>query len=123
MSCLTHLSAGPALATPADIAAGSNKPNEHKHASWKHVFATGRQRFYFAFFIFWLVVNIALLGLVSQQIHAHGHQMSDWPTGKYQHAMGLLLFTTIFSTIIGVFHAWLNLPILMFLFFVSASAG
>ena len=59
---------------------------------------------------------------MSQQIHAHGHQKRDWPTGEYQHAVGLLLFTTIFSTIIGVFHAWLNLSILMFLFLVSHAA-
>jgi uncharacterized membrane-anchored protein len=92
--------------------------SQRKKISVRHIFRSKRQIFYFAFFLLWCAVDIALLGLVSQQIHAHGSQKSDWPTGKYQHAMGLLLFSTIFALIIGIFHAWLNLPILLFLFFV-----
>ena len=91
--------------------------------SFKTLFSTKRQIFWFVFFVLWCAIDVALLGLVSQQIHNHGSQMNDWPTGQYQHAMGLLLFATIFSLIVGIFHFKLNLPALLFLFLVSHSSA
>jgi hypothetical protein len=83
------------------------------------LFATRRQIAFFAFFILWLCIDISALGLVSQQIHKYGNSYLNYPSGMYYHALGLLLFTSIVGLLYGLFHAWLNLPLMMIIFFVS----
>jgi hypothetical protein len=66
------------------------------------------------------MIDIALLGLVSQQIHRHGGQnVFDWPGQEYGHAMGLLLFVSIFGLLVTIFHWAFSSGIYAILFIVS----
>lgn len=66
------------------------------------------------------MIDIALLGLVSQQIHRHGGQNTfDWPGQEYGHAMGLLLFVSIFGLLVTIFHWVFSSGIYVVLFLVS----
>jgi len=63
-------------------------------------------------------IAVALLGLTSQQIHRHGGQNTfDYPGKEYGHAMGLLLFTAIFSLLVSVFH-WVFSPRVYIILFI-----
>ncbi len=84
------------------------------------LFSTGRERFWLGFFILFLAIDIAELGLVSEQIHKHGGQNRfDWPGQEYGHVMGLMLFTTIFALLFGIFHWAAGLTVYLVVFFVS----
>ncbi|WVN85363.1 uncharacterized protein L203_100508 [Cryptococcus depauperatus CBS 7841] len=85
----------------------------HRRFSARNLFSSTRHIIYVIHFALWIAIDIALLGLVSQQIHRHGRSQGNWPNGKYQHAMGLLLFSTIIGLLFGIFH-W-ALPLVMYL--------
>ncbi|RXK36510.1 hypothetical protein M231_06232 [Tremella mesenterica] len=87
---------------------GSAKP-ESKKLNYSLIFSTSRQIFWFILFVLFIAVDVAELGLVSQQIHKYGRYAQNWPTGQYQHAMGLLLFSSIISLLFGIFHWALSL--------------
>ncbi|WVQ97565.1 hypothetical protein IAU59_004679 [Kwoniella sp. CBS 9459] len=99
-------------------APGSGDSASGPRPSLKVVFSTARQVFYACFFILWFCIDVAELGLVSQQIHKHGRETADWPTGKVQHAMGLLLFSTIFGLLFCIFHWALGLGLYLPVFFM-----
>ncbi|ORY32233.1 hypothetical protein BCR39DRAFT_564269 [Naematelia encephala] len=88
-------------------------------AAPKSLFKSSRQIFYFSFFILWICIDVALLGLVSQQLHKYGNTYTNYPTGEYYHALGLLLFATIFALIIGLFHWVLNLGMFLVIFIAN----
>lgn len=94
--------------------------NEVPKTAMGRLFATRRQIYIFAFFIFYLCVNISLLGLVSEQLHKYGNEWTRYPDGRWYHALGLGLFVGIFFTLFGIFHAWLGHKIYLFLFFAGA---
>ncbi|WWD17732.1 hypothetical protein CI109_102173 [Kwoniella shandongensis] len=77
----------------------------------RSVFSTTRQTFYAVFFILWFAIDVSLLGLVSQQIHKYGQEQSNYPSGKYQHALGLLLFSTLIGLLFSIFHWALGLTV------------
>ncbi|CAK9784943.1 hypothetical protein CC85DRAFT_283928 [Cutaneotrichosporon oleaginosum] len=83
------------------------------------LFSTRRQILIFSFYIFFLCVNISLLGLVSHQIHKHGNVWTAYPDGRFYHALGLGLFVGIFLTLVGISHAYLNHMVLMFAHFAA----
>ncbi|GMK57168.1 hypothetical protein CspeluHIS016_0400020 [Cutaneotrichosporon spelunceum] len=83
-------------------------------------FSTGRQIFIFCFYIFYLAFNIAFLGMVSDQLHRYGNVWTNYPDGRWYHSLGLGLFIGIFFTMVGMGHAWLNHPLLMFCHFAGA---
>lgn len=66
------------------------------------------------------MIDIALLGLVSEQIHKHGGQNKfDWPGQMYGHAMGLLLAGAILGLLVTVFHWVFSNTVYLVLFLVS----
>lgn len=66
------------------------------------------------------MIDIALLGLVSQQMHRHGGQDKfDWPGQEYGHAMGLLLFISIFGLLVTIFHWAFSSTAYIIIFLVS----
>ena len=101
------------------ISVGAQKQEKTEEFNFRGLFRTPRQIFYIVFFILYGAIDIANMGLVSQQIHNHPRSMDSWPTGKYQHAMGLLLCATIIGLLIAIFHYWLNIVMLMFFLLVS----
>ncbi|WVF70341.1 hypothetical protein IAT40_005131 [Kwoniella sp. CBS 6097] len=104
------------MARPAAPAPGAGDHASRSRPSLKQIFSTSRQVFYACFFILWFCIDVAELGLVSQQIHKHGRELDDWPTGKVQHAMGLLLFSTLFGLLFCLFHWALGLTLYLPLF-------
>ncbi|WWC99844.1 hypothetical protein V866_006752 [Kwoniella sp. B9012] len=116
------------MAKSAPVPGSKKATSSRPRPSVKSIFSTSRQAFYASFFILWFCIDVAELGLVSQQIHKYGRFAENWPTGKYQHAMGLLLFTTIIGLLFSIFHWALGLtmylPIfLMFGVFWGTGAG
>ncbi|KAK8866066.1 hypothetical protein IAR55_001217 [Kwoniella newhampshirensis] len=93
---------------PAGDAAPVARPSRFPIRS---VFSTTRQIIYATLFILWFAIDVSLLGLVSQQIHKYGRDQSNYPTGKYQHALGLLLFSTLIGLVFCIFHWALNLAL------------
>ncbi|WVQ85107.1 hypothetical protein IAT38_007272 [Cryptococcus sp. DSM 104549] len=94
----------------------------------KSVFSTRRQIIYAVLFILWFCIDVSLLGLVSQQIHKYGRELDNYPTGKYQHALGLLLFSTLAGLLFSIFHWALGLTIYLPIFlafgaFFGTAAG
>ncbi|ODO11644.1 hypothetical protein I350_00428 [Cryptococcus amylolentus CBS 6273] len=85
------------------------------------LFGTARHIFYIVFFTLWLCIDIALLGLVSEQIHKHGRDYNNYPDGRYYHALGLLLFSTIVGLIFGIFHFKLGLTMYLPIFLAFAA--
>ncbi|WWC66393.1 uncharacterized protein I206_100295 [Kwoniella pini CBS 10737] len=85
-------------------APGSESQTSRPKFSFKNVFSTGRQTFWAVFFILWFCIDVAELGLVSQQLHKYGNQTISYPTGEYYHALGLLLFSTIIGLLFCLFH-------------------
>lgn len=77
--------------------------------SVRSLFSSTRHIFYVVLFTLWICIDIALLGLVSEQIHKYGRYRENYPTGKYQNALGLLLFSTIIGLLFGIFHWALGL--------------
>lgn len=66
------------------------------------------------------MIDAALLGLTSQQIHRHGGQNTfDWPAAEYGHVMGLMLFTAVFGLLVSLFHWYFSVGTYIFLFLVS----
>lgn len=53
------------------------------------LFSTKRQILIFSFFVFYLMVNFSLLGLVSEQLHKYGNVWTNYPDGRWYHALGL----------------------------------
>lgn len=65
------------------------------------------------------MIDAALLGLTSQQIHRHGGQNTfDWPGAEYGHIMGVLLFVSVFGLVVSMFHWYFAVGTYMFLFLV-----
>ncbi|KGB77465.1 hypothetical protein I307_05889 [Cryptococcus deuterogattii 99/473] len=81
----------------------------HRRFSVRALFRSTRHIFYVILFTLWICIDIALLGLVSQQIHKYGRFRENYPSGKYQNALGLLLFSTIVGLLFGIFHWALGL--------------
>ncbi|WOO78097.1 uncharacterized protein LOC62_01G001650 [Vanrija pseudolonga] len=83
------------------------------------IFWTGRQRFIFSYYVFYGILDVALLGLVSWNLHKHGNTWTNYPDGMYYHALGLGLFTTIFTLLFTIFHWALGHLLLTLTFFAS----
>lgn len=98
------------MARARAAAPGSDTPKVKKNYDWSALFR-GRHLVYFVLFLLWTIFDIVELGLVSQQIHQHGQTASNWPSAEYQHAMGLLLFSTIIGLLWGLFHWFVSLSL------------
>ncbi|OWZ31226.1 hypothetical protein LQV05_002903 [Cryptococcus neoformans] len=94
------------MSPPADPEATA--PHRRRF-SVRSLFSSTRHIFYVVLFTLWICIDIALLGLVSEQIHKYGRYRENYPTGKYQNALGLLLFSTIIGLLFGIFHWALGL--------------
>ncbi|KAL1408019.1 hypothetical protein Q8F55_004816 [Vanrija albida] len=81
------------------------------------IFWTQRQRFIFAYYVFYAIIDVTLLGLISWNIHKHGNTWTNYPNGMYYHALGLGLFATIFTLLVSIFHWALGHLLLTFTFF------
>ncbi|WRT64300.1 uncharacterized protein IL334_001231 [Kwoniella shivajii] len=88
----------------AAAAPGAGRKTATPRPSIRKIFGIGRQIFWASFFILWFCIDVAELGLVSQQIHKYGRETADWPTGEFYHAIGLLLFSTIIGLLFCIFH-------------------
>ncbi|WVR06003.1 hypothetical protein IAU60_003031 [Kwoniella sp. DSM 27419] len=104
------------MARPAAPTPGGNANTARTRPSLRKIFSTPRQIFYACFFILWFCIDAAELGLVSQQIHNHGRNESDWPTGQLQHGMGLLLFSSLISLVFCLFHWGVGLSLYLPIF-------
>ncbi|GFZ43685.1 hypothetical protein JCM24511_01405 [Saitozyma sp. JCM 24511] len=91
------------MARPAAPVPGSEK-HAKARTNYAQIFNQKRQIVWFALFVLWLCIDIAELGLVSQQIHERTRDVSSWPNAETQNAMGLLLFACIISLLFGLFH-------------------
>lgn len=107
-----------ALADPPAPLAGSEKRAKTR-TNYAQIFNQKRQIVWFALFVLWLCIDIAELGLVSQQIHERTRDVSSWPNAETQNAMGLLLFACIISLLFGLFHWAASLFMYHVLFLVS----
>ncbi|WWC86412.1 uncharacterized protein L201_001289 [Kwoniella dendrophila CBS 6074] len=104
------------MARSAPVPGGSTKTHKPR-PTLRQIFSTSRQIFYACFFILWFCIDVAELGLVSEQIHKYGGRESvNWPTGKYGHAIGLLLFSTIIGLLFGIFHWFVGLTMYLPIF-------
>jgi hypothetical protein len=83
------------------------------------LFSTTRQVLIFSFFILWCCIDVALLGLISEQITKFGNNAENYPSGMYYHALGLGLFATIFYLIVGLTNWALGHLPLTFLMFTA----
>jgi len=91
------------MAHPRAPAPGSDTPKVKTSRDYKSIFR-GRHLVYFILFVLWTSIDIAELGLVSQQINKYGQASQNWPSAEYYHAMGLLLFTSVIGLVWGIFH-------------------
>lgn len=88
----------------------------HRRFSVRTLFSSTRHIFYVVLFTLWICIDIALLGLVSEQIHKYGRYRENYPTAQYQNALGLLLFSTIIGLLFGIFHWALGLTMYLPIF-------
>lgn len=85
----------------------------------RKLFSTARERVWLGFFILFGCIDVALLGLVSYIIHSHRNESSDYPGAEFYHAIGLLLFVSIFGLLIALSHAYLPLVMVMLALLVT----
>jgi len=105
----------------APRAARPDEPKAKKNIQVSRIFSSSRMIFYFVLWTLYFCIDVAMLGLVSQQVHKYGGQNRfNYPTQEYGHAMGLLLFSAVFGLIISLAHWFFSLNLYLPLFLALA---
>ncbi|TFK23875.1 hypothetical protein FA15DRAFT_641893 [Coprinopsis marcescibilis] len=67
-----------------------------------------RSVFYGIVFFLIFAQTVAILGLVSYELHKYGNGYANYASMEYKHALGLLLFGSLLSLLIVLPHLWLG---------------
>ncbi|KAL7421783.1 hypothetical protein Q5752_003554 [Cryptotrichosporon argae] len=84
--------------------AAATTTDEVPRSRFAQMTSTRRQVVVLSFFILFFAIDVALLGLISQQLHKYGNTWTNYPNGMYYHALGLGLFSVIFGLLFAIFH-------------------
>ncbi|KAK1221066.1 hypothetical protein PQX77_016112 [Marasmius sp. AFHP31] len=75
---------------------------------------------YASTFVLIFAIAAVALGIDSWELHHYGEGYTNYPTMKYKHALGLILFNCIFTFLWLIAHPFISMGVSMFVTFMNA---